>query len=80
MKGNLMLSLESTSSRMNRLARQEMRFGAFLSMDEMLRAIEAVPPDQVEAMIHRVLDEGQLALLALGPVKRDSLPKELAGV
>lgn len=80
MKGNLMLSLESTSSRMNRLARQEMRFGAFLSMDEMLAAIEAVPSEHVEAMIHRVLDEEQLALLALGPVTRDSLPKELAGI
>ena len=29
LKGNLMLSLESTSSRMNRLAKQEMRFGSF---------------------------------------------------
>ena len=38
-----MLSLESTSSRMNRLARHEMRFGSFMSMDEMLAAIDARP-------------------------------------
>ena len=78
LKGNLMLSLESTSSRMNRLAKQELRFGSFLSVDEMLHAIDAVPPDEVEALIHQVLDEEQLSLLTLGPVDRRSLPRELA--
>lgn len=79
LKGNLMLSLESTSSRMNRLARQEMRFGSFLSIDAMLAAIDGVRPDEVETMLHRILDEDQLALLALGPIKRGDLPRELAG-
>ena len=36
-----MLSLESTSSRMNRLAKHEMHFGSFLTIDEMLAAIDA---------------------------------------
>ena len=80
LKGNLMLSLESTSSRMNRLARHEMRFGSFLSMDAMLAAIDGVRPDEVEALIHRILDENQLSLLALGPIDRRSLPRDLAGV
>jgi predicted Zn-dependent peptidase len=79
LKGNLMLSLESTSSRMNRLARQEMRFGSFLTIDAMLDAIDSVRPDEVETMLHRVLDESQLALLALGPIERGDLPRELAG-
>ena len=79
LKGNLMLSLESTSSRMNRLARQEMRFGAFLSMDAMLAAIDGVRPDEVEALNHRILDENQLSLLALGPIDRRSLPRDLPG-
>jgi predicted Zn-dependent peptidase len=77
LKGSLILSLESSSSRMNRLARQELRFGSFLSIDEMLGAIDAVRLDEVEAMIHRVLDEEQLSLLALGPVDKKHLPKEL---
>jgi predicted Zn-dependent peptidase len=79
LKGNLMLSLESTSSRMNRLARHEMRFGSFLSMDAMLAAIDGVRPDEVEALIHRILDENQLSLLALGPIDRRSLPRDLSG-
>ena len=78
LKGNLMLSLESTSSRMNRLAKQELRFGAFLSVDEMLAGHRrACRPDEVQALIHRVLDEEQLALLTLGPLDRRSLPREL---
>lgn len=74
LKGSLMLSLESTSSRMNRLASHEMRFGSFMSMDEMLAAIERVQMDEVDALIHRVLDEEQLSLLTLGAVDRRHLP------
>ena len=76
LKGNLMLSLESTSSRMNRLAKQEMRFGSFLTLDEMLVAFDAVRPDDVEALLHRVLDEEQLALVTLGPVDKRNLPRD----
>ena len=77
LKGSLMLSLESTSSRMNRLARHEMRFGSFMSMDEMLAAIDAVRMEDVEALIHRVLDEEQLALMTLGAVNRRHFPRGL---
>jgi predicted Zn-dependent peptidase len=77
LKGSLMLSLESTSSRMNRVAKQELRFGSFFSLDEMLGAIDRVRPEEVEAMTSRILDEQQLALLTLGPLDRRNLPREL---
>ena len=77
LKGNLMLSLESTSSRMNRLAKQELRFGSFLTLDEMLEAFDTVRPEDVEALLHRVLDEEQLALMTLGPVDRRNLPRDI---
>jgi predicted Zn-dependent peptidase len=77
LKGSLMLSLESTSSRMNRLAKQELRFGTFFSLDEMLHAIESVQPSEVQALISHILDDDQLSLLALGPVDRRNLPREL---
>jgi predicted Zn-dependent peptidase len=78
LKGSLMLSLESTSSRMNRVAKQELRFGSFFSLDEMLNAIDGVRPDEVEALTSRILDEQQLALLTLGPIDRRNLPRDLA--
>ncbi|MEK7878662.1 MAG: insulinase family protein, partial [candidate division NC10 bacterium] len=77
LKGNLMLSLESTSSRMNRLSRQELSFGAFFSLDEMLKAIDQVREEEVQPLIHRLLDENHLALLTLGPLDRRNLPREL---
>jgi predicted Zn-dependent peptidase len=77
LKGSLMLSLESTSSRMNRLASHEMRFGSFMTMDEMLAAIDLVQMDEVDALVHRVLDEEQLSLLTLGAVDRRHLPRGL---
>jgi predicted Zn-dependent peptidase len=59
------------------VAKQELRFGAFFSLDEMLDAIERVEPDEVAALISRILDEQQLSLLTLGPIDRRNLPREL---
>ncbi len=42
MKGSLLLSLESTTSRMSNLARQWMTHGRFFTLDELARAIDAV--------------------------------------
>jgi len=77
LKGSLMLSLESTSSRMNRLAKHEMHLGSFLTMDAMLAAIEAVRYEEVQALITELLDEERLALTTLGPLDRRNLPREL---
>ena len=40
LKGSFVLGLESTSSRMGNLARQELYFKRFFSLDEMLESIE----------------------------------------
>ena len=48
LKGSLMLSLESTSSRMSNLARQEMYFGRFFTLDELVESIEAVSAGDVQ--------------------------------
>ena len=77
LKGSLMLSLESTSSRMNRLAKHEMHLGSFLSIDEMLGSIDAVKHEEVQALVTQLLDEDQLALTTLGPLDRRNLPSEL---
>ena len=77
LKGNLMLSLESTSSRMNRLAKQELRFGSFLTLDDMLSAFDNVRPEEVEALLHRVFDEDLLTLMTLGPVDKRNLPRDI---
>ena len=50
LKGSLMLSLESTSSRMSNLARQELYFGRFYSLDEILAGIEAVTREEIQSI------------------------------
>jgi predicted Zn-dependent peptidase len=77
LKGSLMLSLESTSSRMNRLAKHEMQFGSFLTMDAMLAAIDNVRHEEVQALVSQLLDEDRLALTTYGPLDRRNLPREL---
>jgi predicted Zn-dependent peptidase len=77
LKGSLMLSLESTSSRMNRLAKHELHLGSFLTIDEMLASIDGVRHDEVQALVSQVIDEEQLALTTLGPLDRRNLPSEL---
>jgi len=65
MKGSLVLSLESTSSRMGNLARQWLNFGRFFTIDEVIEGIESVTPEQVleTATTHFTSDSIGLALL-----------------
>ena len=79
LKGSLMLSLESTSSRMNRLAKHEMHFGSFLTMNALLGAIDHVRHEEVQALVDEVLDEEQLAVTTYGPLNRRNLPRDLLG-
>jgi predicted Zn-dependent peptidase len=66
LKGSLMLSLESTGSRMTRIAKQELYFQRPFTFDEILADIERVTVEEVKALGERLLD-GQLSLVALGP-------------
>src|SRR5437899_3588825 len=47
LKGSLMLSLESSASRMSNLARQQMYFERFFSLDETIEQIESVTAEEV---------------------------------
>ena len=62
-----MLSLESTSSRMTRIAKQELYFGLYFTLDEILAGIDSVTSTQIDALIDRLLGQGSLSLVALGP-------------
>ena len=66
LKGSLMLSLESTSSRMSNLARQELYFDRFLSLDEMLDNIESVTREQVQNIASEFFQTEGIALAMLG--------------
>jgi predicted Zn-dependent peptidase len=66
LKGSLMLSLESTSSRMSNLARQEMHFQRFFSLDELAESIEKVTAEDVQRVAQTFFDQKNVALTVLG--------------
>lgn len=75
LKGSLMLSLESTSSRMSNLARQELYFGRFFSLDEILVSIEAVTREEMQALAQKYFRPEQIAVTVLGPLNGFTLER-----
>ncbi|BBI34384.1 M16 family metallopeptidase [Cohnella abietis] len=55
LKGNLILSLESTSSRMNRLGKNELMLGRHYTLDEMLERIDQVELSDVKAIMEDMM-------------------------
>jgi predicted Zn-dependent peptidase len=76
LKGSLMLSLESTSSRMSNLARQELYFDRFLSLDEMLENIESVTRERVQAIAEEFFRQENIALAMLGRLSDVKVARE----
>ena len=77
-KGNILLGLESSNARMANLARQEMYFQQFFSVDEVIARINEVEAAQVQAMAQRLFDPERIAVTLLGrldgvKLKRDRL-------
>jgi predicted Zn-dependent peptidase len=68
MKGSLMLSLESSHSRMNKLAKDELITGAHTSLEEMLSDIEAVTQQQVARVAQELFASGTMTITGLGPL------------
>lgn len=69
LKGSIVLGLESTASRMSNLARQEMYFGRFVSLDEMIQKIEAVTVEDLTAIAREFFRTERIALTVLGRLK-----------
>lgn len=76
LKGSLMLSLESSTSRMSNLARQEMYFDRFYSMDELLEKIEAVTAEQLQELANEFFHTESIAVTVLGNLNGLKLSRE----
>jgi predicted Zn-dependent peptidase len=73
-KGSLVLSLESSNSHMSRLARQEIYFGKYHSMDDIIKSVEAVALDQVQQLARQLFVPENLSLTILGPLSKAEVP------
>ncbi|SDQ59518.1 M16 family metallopeptidase [Virgibacillus salinus] len=63
LKGNLMLSLESTSSRMSRNGRNELLLNRHRSLDEMIQEIDAVNHEKIQKVIETIFEQSPSSAL-----------------
>jgi len=73
MKGSLMLSLESTHSRMSKLAKDELYESRHVSLDEMMDEIDRVSPGQAHQLARQLFHTDWLAVTGLGPISERAL-------
>ena len=84
LKGSLALNLESTSSRMMRIARNNLYHGRFVPVEETIQKIDDVTHSDIKELASWLLDPSRYSLAALGPVSEvdgvtaQPLPESLA--
>ena len=72
LKGNLLLGLESTSSRMTRLAKMYMCFNRCFGLDEIIQGIEEVTPERLQHLTQSLFEDGVFTLASIGRVLQPS--------
>ncbi|MFA5928741.1 MAG: pitrilysin family protein [Candidatus Margulisiibacteriota bacterium] len=70
LKGNLVLSTESSPSRMNWNTRSWLHYGRIISMEEMFKKVNAVTTQQVLSLAEEIFVEKNQSLAIIGQVDR----------
>jgi len=68
LKGNLLLSLESSDNRMSRLAKNEIYFGMPMPLSEIMDGFDRVSSESIQKLAVEILDNSALTLVMLGRV------------
>ncbi|HOO44761.1 MAG TPA: pitrilysin family protein [Deltaproteobacteria bacterium] len=72
-KGNLLLSRESTVSRMSSLAKNEIYYNREVSVEEVLEKIQAVSLDQIIGLANEIFVPERLTLVSLGKMEEQGI-------
>jgi predicted Zn-dependent peptidase len=76
LKGNIVLGLESTSSRMTNIARQEIYHGRYYSPKEIMKEVDSITLVNIQALAEKLIKHGWFSLTVYGPVYE----KDLKGI
>jgi len=68
LKGSMVLGMESSGSRMSNLSRQELYFGKFFTLDQMIAKIDAVTAEDIAAITRELFKSELVSLTVLGPL------------
>ena len=80
LRGGLVLGLEDSASRMNRIGRNELNYGEYRSVSSTLQRIDAITVEEVNAVARQVLSSDYGAAV-LGPHRsKKSLPPALRSI
>jgi predicted Zn-dependent peptidase len=74
-KGNFLLSMESTDNRMTRLARNEICLGRYVSEEDVVARIEEVTAESVREIARGCFQPATMSLAAVGRISREELSK-----
>jgi predicted Zn-dependent peptidase len=68
-KGNMLLGMESTDARMNRLARNEIYYRRDIPLEEVAKGIEQVTNDQIVELSNICIQADRMGMVLLGDLK-----------
>ncbi|HEY6419737.1 MAG TPA: pitrilysin family protein [Candidatus Binataceae bacterium] len=77
LKGNMILGMESTDSRMNRLARNEIGYRRDVPLEELAAEIDKVSNDQIVALTSSWFKAERMAMVLLGDLKGRKLDADV---
>jgi predicted Zn-dependent peptidase len=66
-KGNLLLGLANTTSRMFNLANSEFYYGRFITPEELIQMIEIVSSEDILQLAEELLDDSMLTRVVISP-------------
>ena len=72
-KGQITLGLESTTSRMLRLGRQELMMGRLVTLPQTLELIDQITSSDILELSNRIFDLSRMTVAVLGPVEKSDL-------
>lgn len=76
LKSNMVIGLESGSSRMANLARQQMYFGRFFGVEEITSEIESISPDDIQRLANELFRPEAMAIALLGNLSEMEIERE----
>jgi predicted Zn-dependent peptidase len=75
-KGNLLLSRESTISRMSSLAKNEIYYNREVSVEEVIEKIQAVSQDDIITLANDIFVQDRITLVSLGKIDQTEMDIE----
>ena len=77
LKGSMLLGLETSESRMTKLARDEIYFKRTITLKEIIGGIDKVTPKDIRKLAKDIFNPGKITLAAIGRIKGEDIPKVL---